>query len=122
MLAESPETMAFNHLDGHSAVLLLTHNYALDHRYLLRLVDVPVAYIGVLGSYKRSLRIQNELLDVNPDIPMAFWDRFHSPAGLNIGSETPEEIGLSILAEIMAVTRGKSPGSLKEKKGTIHQS
>jgi xanthine/CO dehydrogenase XdhC/CoxF family maturation factor len=47
-------------------------------------------------------------------------DRIHGPAGLDLGAEGPEEIAQSILAEIVAVKRGRHGGFLKERPGPIH--
>ncbi|MDA7568043.1 XdhC family protein [Flavobacteriaceae bacterium] len=47
-------------------------------------------------------------------------EALHAPVGLNIGAETPQEIAISIAAEILSVTRNQQPILLKEKKTSIH--
>ena len=107
-------------LDAQTAVVLMTHNYAQDLQYLVKLKDLKLPYLGILGSVKRREKIQHELLDYAPDLDLDFLEQIYSPAGLNIGSITPEEIALSILAEILAVTRNRNSLSLKTLTGKIN--
>ena len=79
-----------------------------------------VAYIGMLGPAARSQRILMELADEGVDITEADRARMHGPAGLDLGSEGPEEIAGSIVSEIVAVRRGRAGGFLKERPGPIH--
>lgn len=120
LLCETPDSISFDYLDWESAVVLMTHNYAQDLKFLLKLRNAKYAYIGILGSAKRRDKLQHELFEFMEDLSEDFLDDIHSPAGLNLGAETPEEIALSILAEILAVTRNKEPFSLKTVRGKIH--
>ncbi|KQW38075.1 XdhC family protein [Rhizobacter sp. Root404] len=98
-------------LDPHSAVVAVTHDPKLDDLVLLEALKSPAFYIGALGSRgntaKRRERL--ELFDLTP----AEIDRLHGPIGLDIGSKTPAEIAVSIVAEIVAVKNGVL---LKQKK------
>ncbi|MEW5297436.1 MAG: hypothetical protein WDW36_000644 [Sanguina aurantia] len=99
-------------LDAHSSVVVMTHNLERDVAYLAALRDSPIAYLGTLGSRERVGRMRgNEQLR---------GMRLHAPAGLDIGSETPEEIALAVAAEIMAVINGRSGGPLRDNEGAIH--
>ncbi|GLQ46004.1 xanthine dehydrogenase accessory factor [Dyella lipolytica] len=99
-------------LDAHSSVVVMTHNLEQDVAYLSALKDMPVTYIGALGSRERVARMRsNSTLN---------GLHVHAPAGLDIGSETPEEIALAIAAEIMAVINQRAGGSLRDNDGTIH--
>jgi len=118
--SNSPETFIADGVDVECAVVLMTHNYAQDLRYLLKLKDSKPSYIGVLGSAKRREQLHNDLLDYTDDLDINFLDKIHSPAGLNIGAITPEEIALSILSEILAIHRNKEPHSLNTITGKIH--
>lgn len=103
-------------LDKYSAVVLMTHDFNWDKRILLQVLEKDLPYLGLLGPKKRMLKMQTELgLDNLEDIT-----HFHSPVGLDIGAESPEEIALAIAAEIVAVFRQKKGNSLKFKKGVIH--
>ena len=100
--------------------MLMTHSYAKDLKYLLALQDQYPAYFGLLGPTRRREKLFNSLLEHHPDVPEEFITQIHGPAGLDIGAETPQEIALAILAEILAVTRQKAVIPLREKEGTIH--
>ena len=105
----SPEMFEVANIDSHTAVVLMTHNYALDLKYLLRLKNVEMAYLGVLGSSNRNDQLRSELLEYADDLDEL---QFYGPAGLDLGSETPEEIALAIIAEILAHTRNRNVPSL----------
>jgi xanthine/CO dehydrogenase XdhC/CoxF family maturation factor len=49
-------------------------------------------------------------------------DRLHAPAGLDIGADGPEEVAHAIVAEVLAVTRGRAGGTLRDRRGPIHAS
>jgi xanthine/CO dehydrogenase XdhC/CoxF family maturation factor len=99
-------------LDSHSSVVVMTHNLEHDVAYLGALKNAPVAYLGALGSRERVARMRDNTALAGLHV--------HAPAGLDIGSETPEEIALAIAAEIMAVINRRSGGSLRDNDGTIH--
>ncbi|MCF7560478.1 XdhC family protein [Sabulilitoribacter multivorans] len=117
--ANTPEAFITSSLDNQCAVVLMTHNYAQDLRYLLKLKDCKLPYIGILGSARRREQLQNELFEYTSELAETFLDTIHSPAGLNIGAITPEEIALSILSEILAMVRNKKPIHLKTISGKI---
>lgn len=99
-------------LDAYSSVVVMTHNLEQDIAYLAALRDAPVAYLGALGSRERVGHMRQE--------PALMGLRLHAPAGLDIGSETPEEIALAVAAEIMAVINGRDGGPLRDNQGAIH--
>lgn len=107
--------------DIQTAIMFMTHSYVKDLKYLSVVTEKQVAYIGLLGPSKRREKLINEMLERNEDISYDFFDRIHGPAGINIGAETPQEIAISILAEILTVIRDQKPISLKDKTGGIHQ-
>lgn len=101
----------------YSAVLLMTHDYNHDKSMLPVFIRKKPGYIGMLGPKKRYLKMSKEFSDID----LNNIDFFYSPTGLEIGAESPEEIALSIAAEIVATFRKKSGGSLRLKEGTIHE-
>ncbi len=109
-------------IDKNSAILLMTHNYARDLQFLTNLKESFPAYIGLLGATNRRERLLNEFIERNPDVEDSFLDRIYAPTGLNIGAISPQEIALSICAEILSVIRKTEPKPLKSLTGSIHQS
>ena len=100
--------------DGRTAVILMSHNYLRDIAYLRSFLDTPVAYLGALGPRGRT---EQMLAEIGRSEAI---DRIHAPAGLDIGAEGPEEVGRAIVAEILAATRGRSGGPLRDRRGPIH--
>ena len=119
VIVTTPEVFLTDKIDSECAVVLMTHNYAQDLRYLLRLKDCKLPYIGILGSVKRRQQLQNDLFDYIENLDESLLESIHSPAGLNIGAITPEEIALSILSEILTIKRDREPFSLKTLSGKI---
>lgn len=119
VIGQSPETIVFDDLTEKMALVIMNHSYVQDLRYLVKLSDHKVSYIGILGAANRRERLFNELFDFAPDVSEEFLESIYTPAGLNIGAETPEEIALSILAEIQMVIKDKEPFSLRKVTGKI---
>jgi xanthine dehydrogenase accessory factor len=118
---EAPEKVAVEApIDDRTYTVVMTHNFLRDKEYLRALLGSPAAYIGMLGPGARTQRLLMELADEGIDLTGADRARIHGPAGLDVGAEGPEEIAESIVAEIVAVKRGRSGGFLKERPGPIH--
>jgi len=117
--SQAPE-LANLQVDKNTVVVLMTHNYVLDLKFLLKIIDFSPQYIGILGSSKRRDQLQDDLFHYRENLTEEMLESIYSPAGLNIGAITPEEIALSILSEILTVLRNKDPFSLRNIKGKIH--
>ncbi|WP_111306990.1 XdhC family protein [Confluentibacter sediminis] len=118
--AVTPEEINIESIDNQTAIVLMTHSFANDLRFLVALKETHPNYIGVLGPTKRREDLLNQFLEYCPDIEDDFLERIYGPAGIDIGSETPQEIAISIMAEILAVTRKRDTISLSKKTGRIH--
>jgi len=94
-------------LDPRSAVVALTHDPKLDDMALLEALKSPAFYVGALGSRANNSKRRQRLLQYF-DLSQAEVDRLHGPVGLPIGSRTPPEIAVSILAEMTAVKNGQN--------------
>jgi len=120
MICQDPEFLNLDAVNQQTAVVVMTHSYVKDLTYLLALKDTSPSYIGLLGPIKRRNQLLNEFIERYPAVQETFLDLIHGPAGLNIGGETPQEIAISICAEILTVIRNYQPKSLRDKKGSIH--
>lgn len=107
-------------MDEQTAIILMTHNFARDLNFLMAIKDRFKGYIGLLGSYDRREKMITQLIEKYPDIDMDFLDNIHGPSGLDIGAETPQEIAISIISEVLAFTRKSTPMKLRVKTGRIH--
>lgn len=99
-------------LDAQTSVVVMTHRLELDLAYVAPLLATPVGYIGVIGSRQRAAQVRAALPQAD--------DRLHVPAGLDVGSETPQEIALAIAAEILALRNGRRGDSLRHTQTSIH--
>ncbi|GAA0891349.1 XdhC family protein [Fulvivirga kasyanovii] len=104
----------------YSAAVLMSHNYEYDLQVLKRLLPTPVNYIGILGPKKRVDKMYESLEAEGFELTAEDKHRIHSPIGLDIGAETPEEIALSIITEIQAKFTNRSGGFLKYRNAPIH--
>jgi len=118
--AGTPEALNVSNIDNQTAIVLMTHNFAYDLRYFVALKETKPNYVGLLGPTKRRDDLLSQFIEYCPEISDEFLESVHGPAGLNIGSETPQEIAISIVSEILAFTRHQKPMSLSEKVGRIH--
>lgn len=89
-------------------VVIVTHGHLHDKDALLSVIDSPAAYIGMIGSVAKVRTVFAQLREagVDPDL----LDRVHAPIGLDIGAETPAELALCIMAEIVAESYGRLAG------------
>ena len=120
LLCVDSESLSVENIDPQTAVLLMTHSYVKDLKYLLRIRNTRPAYLGILGPAKRREKLLNELIERYPEINDSFFDTIYGPSGLNIGAETAEEIAIAIMAEILTVVRKQEPIMLKHKSSPIH--
>ncbi|WP_158829819.1 XdhC family protein [Mucilaginibacter lacusdianchii] len=99
--------------DRRTVFVLMTHNYNYDLSLLGQLLTLPLPYIGVLGPKSRLIRMLAECYGA--DAPSADRTNIHGPAGLDIGSESAEEIALSIVSEIQCVLNQRDGAPLANK-------
>src|SRR5262249_11660286 len=107
-------------IDARTFVVVMTHNFPRDKEYLRSLLTSDPAYLAMLGPAARTTRLLMELEAEGVAVTDGFRERLHGPAGLDVGAEGPEEIAGSIVAEIVAVRRGRRGGFLRERPTPIH--
>jgi xanthine dehydrogenase accessory factor len=98
-------------------VAILTHDPKFDEPALLGTLETNARYIGAVGSRKTNADRRQRLIDAGvSDVSLA---RIRGPIGLDIGAETPEEMAISILSEIIAMRHGREGGPLTRAAGNI---
>ena len=102
-MAVGPRTLA----------VIKTHSFVHDRDWLKVFLGTPASYIGLLGPRTRADELL-ALLDVTAD------GRVFAPVGLNLGADGPEQIAISIVAELLAVLARQQPVHLREKGLAIH--
>ena len=107
--------------DSSTLALVMTHNYLRDLEWLERLLPSPVAYLGLLGPRRRTDQVLADLKEKGIEPPSDQLGRLYAPVGLDIGSEGPAEVAMSILSEMQAVMTRHRGGHLRERKRPIHQ-
>ncbi len=117
---EFPEAGRAVPTDAHTYVLIMTHNYIHDRDLLRAFLPTPAAYLGMLGPHARTEKILRELEADGVKIDVRRRAQIFGPVGLDIGSETPDEIAIAALGEILAVARGRAGGFLRGRGGPIH--
>lgn len=121
IVAKPEETLQNIKIDQRTCFVLMSHNYNYDLAVLkLLLGKTEIPYIGILGPLKKYERMLNELANDGIEVSKDDLNKIHAPVGLEIGAETPAEIGLSVLAEIQSVLRNKNARPLKQKTEPIH--
>jgi xanthine dehydrogenase accessory factor len=101
-------------LDGSDYVVLVSRGHQQDEQALRHVVGRSAAFVGMIGSRRRVRTVLEHLLSEGLD--RAKIEAVHTPVGLDIGAETPEEIALSILAEIVLVRRSGGGGRMVDRR------
>ena len=100
-------------LGPRSFAVVKTHSLAQDREWVRRLLLTPVPYIGLLGPEKRKQQILDQIGSTGTG-------RVFGPVGLDLGAEGPDQVALSIVAELLAVRSGREPRHLRDRPGAIH--
>lgn len=122
IISKPEETLKNIEPDSRSCFVLMSHNYNYDLSVLkLVIADEQIPYVGILGPQKKFRRMLDDLAEEGFELKSGTLNKIHAPVGLEIGAETPAEIGLSILSEIQSVLTGNSARPLREKAAPIHE-
>lgn len=120
-IATDHEAFPSDLIDGHTVVMLMTHSYVKDLGFLIALRRARPAYLGLLGPARRREKLLGDLLERFPDMDPGYLSGIYAPAGLDLGAETPQEVGIAILAEILSTLKQRDPRPLRERIGPIHE-
>lgn len=105
-------------LDSSDSVLVLSHHDGIDGAALAAALSSKAGYVGAMGSRRTQARRRDWMLANG--VSEALVDSIRGPAGLDIGANTPGEIAVSMVAEIVTVHRGVAGGALSDRPGPIH--
>jgi len=105
-------------LGPRDAVCVLTHDHRVDVPAVVAALATDVGYLGAMGSRRTHAERATRLREAGVDD--AGLDRLRSPIGIDLGARTPEEVAISIVAEIIATRTGRPVPSLRDGTGPIH--
>lgn len=114
------ETVAELHITPQTAVIVMTHHLERDAEVVHAVLSHKPCYCGLLGPKERFQKIQKLWKERQYKVTKDLLVPLHTPIGIDIGSETAEEVALSIIAEIQAVFNKRAGGFLKKRKERIH--
>jgi xanthine dehydrogenase accessory factor len=108
-------------VDERTYVVVMSHNFLRDKDYLRSFLGSPASYIGMLGPNARLERLLAELRREGFEPRPEDLSIVHGPAGLDLGGDGPEEVAWAIVGEVMALRNGRAGGSLRDRRGPIHE-
>jgi xanthine dehydrogenase accessory factor len=106
------EVLADYPIDENTYVVCVTRGHKHDEISLKAVVDSRAAYVGMIGSKRRVAAVLQHLIEEGADAEAI--GRVHTPIGLDIGAETPEEIAVSIMGEVIMTRRGGTAAPMRE--------
>jgi xanthine dehydrogenase accessory factor len=117
----APDDFEQTLMDDHTAIVLMSHDFKTDKYNLPKVLKTPAPYIGMLGPRIRAEKIFKELAEEQIKVSEMDIQRIYAPVGLDIGAISPEEIALSIIAEIRAILSDRSGSQLRQRNTPIHE-
>ncbi|NKE36131.1 XdhC family protein [Natronococcus sp. JC468] len=120
VLAVHPSNLSDAGIDGRTSVLIMSHNFVDDRLALEAALDTEAPYIGLMGPRKRFEQLQSDLEEEGVELSKRDHERIATPVGLDLGSDAPVEIALSVVSEIIAVSNGRNGRRLVDQAGPIH--
>ena len=108
-------------IDAFTAAISMCHDHETDYRNLQMLLKTRISYIGLLGPKKRTIKMYDRMSEEGISITNEQENCIYSPVGLDLGAATPEEIALSVCAEIRATFSGRDGSRLKLRKKPIYE-
>jgi xanthine dehydrogenase accessory factor len=110
-MADLPKHLS---ITSQTILVLTTRGSNVDIEGLPALIETKAGYIGIIGSRKRWAETEKRLIEIG--INREHLERIHSPIGIGIGAETPEEIAVSIMAEVIMLRNNGSGRQMKEQR------
>ncbi|MCX6952747.1 MAG: XdhC family protein [Verrucomicrobia bacterium] len=120
VVGPAPQLVARAEPGPDALAVVMTHHYVHDLPLLRSLLPRPLAYLGLLGPKKRAERILADLAAEGLALTPELRSRLHAPVGLDLGADSPEQVAVAILAEMLAVLAGRNARPLRERTRPIH--
>jgi xanthine dehydrogenase accessory factor len=120
IIGPAPELVAQASPSAAALAVVMTHHYVHDVPVLRDPLPRPLAYLGLLGPRLRTEKILADLKEDGFAITPEQQARLHAPVGLDLGAESPEEVAISILAEMQAALGARDGRPLRNRPGPIH--
>jgi xanthine/CO dehydrogenase XdhC/CoxF family maturation factor len=120
MLSPPDEALPQIHFDSRTVAVVMNHHFESDRDALAALTQVRLPYLGLLGPKRRREKLLDAVKRIGGDISDEFVEGLHGPAGLDIGAKNPEQIALSIMAEILAVLNQRNAKPVRERLMPLH--
>jgi xanthine dehydrogenase accessory factor len=122
LLCSPEEALAEIQCDARTVAVVMNHHFEGDQETLSALSHRSLHYVGTLGPKRRQQRMLDGLQEAGVLIPDEFVQTLHGPVGLDIGAKTPEEIALSIMAEILSVLNKQNARPIRERQMALTNS
>jgi xanthine/CO dehydrogenase XdhC/CoxF family maturation factor len=110
------EALAQIQFDARTVAVVMNHHFERDQEALAALAKIALPFLGTLGPKRRLEKMLAALRSSGVVIPDEFAQNIHGPVGLDLGAKTPEEIALSILAEILSVLNARNAEPIRDRK------
>jgi xanthine dehydrogenase accessory factor len=120
LLCLPTEALAKIQFDERTIAVLMNHNFERDREALSALGEISLPFIGMLGPKRRSEKMIEAVKANGVFISEEFAEKLHGPVGLDLGAKTPEEIALSIMAEILSVLNERNAKPIRERPTPLH--
>jgi xanthine dehydrogenase accessory factor len=121
VVAAAHELVHKANVSDDALAVVMTHHYVHDVPLIAALAARGLPYLGLLGPKKRAIQIINEVTRTLDEDRRRGTANIHAPVGLDLGAETPEEVALSIIAEMKAILSGRDGRPLRNRNRPIHE-
>jgi xanthine/CO dehydrogenase XdhC/CoxF family maturation factor len=113
LLLRADEASPALRADSSTYAVVMSHSFETDKAWVGRLIGTDAAYVGVLGPRARTRRIV-------ADLGVEHDERVFGPVGLDLGADGPEQVALSVVAELLALRSRRAPRHLREREVALH--
>jgi xanthine dehydrogenase accessory factor len=107
--------------DENTYAVVMTHNFIDDRLTIDAILDSPVSYVGLMGPRERFEEMQEDFAEEDRTFSEEELQKLYTPAGLDLGGDTPYQIAHSIVSELLVVKNNRTPRHLETREGPIHE-